>query len=79
MNCPLLCVSDWEPSDLQEQFGIAYYLSTNQNSLLSSSQTLTVKDLLLSNLGQNVRGQKEERDQNTAGKRMKLQSNLWGY
>ncbi|XP_076000892.1 cyclic AMP-responsive element-binding protein 3-like protein 3-A [Genypterus blacodes] len=45
---------DWEPSDLQEQFGIAYYLTTNQNSPLSSSQALTVKDLLLSNLGQNA-------------------------
>ncbi|KAM9349937.1 cyclic AMP-responsive element-binding protein 3-like protein 3-A [Symphorus nematophorus] len=41
----------WESSDLQEQFGIAYYLTTNQTSPLSSSQTLTVKDLLLSNLG----------------------------
>ncbi|KAM7400837.1 hypothetical protein PAMA_005151 [Pampus argenteus] len=40
----------WECGDLQEQLGIAYYLSTNQGSLLSSSQTLTVKDLLQSNL-----------------------------
>ncbi|KAF7668673.1 hypothetical protein LDENG_00297600 [Lucifuga dentata] len=42
----------WEPSDIQHQFGIAYYLTTSHNSLLSSSQTLTAKDLLLSNLGQ---------------------------
>ncbi|XP_047197805.1 cyclic AMP-responsive element-binding protein 3-like protein 3-A [Hippoglossus stenolepis] len=41
-----------ESSNLQEQFGIAYYLTTNQSSALLSSQTLTVKDLLLSNLGQ---------------------------
>ncbi|XP_070775789.1 cyclic AMP-responsive element-binding protein 3-like protein 3-A [Enoplosus armatus] len=43
----------WESGDLQEQFGIAYHLrTTNQTSPLSSTQTLTVKDLLLSNLGQ---------------------------
>ncbi|XP_070701325.1 cyclic AMP-responsive element-binding protein 3-like protein 3-B [Pempheris klunzingeri] len=42
----------WESDELQEQLGIAYYLTTNQTSPLSSSQTLTVKDLLLSNLGQ---------------------------
>ncbi|XP_019961734.1 cyclic AMP-responsive element-binding protein 3-like protein 3-A [Paralichthys olivaceus] len=42
----------WEPGNLQEQFGISYYLKTNQSSALLSSQTLTVKDLLLSNLGQ---------------------------
>ncbi|XP_044074206.1 cyclic AMP-responsive element-binding protein 3-like protein 3-A isoform X2 [Siniperca chuatsi] len=43
----------WESGDLQEQFDIAYYLqTTNQTSPLSSDQTLTVKDLLLSNLGQ---------------------------
>ncbi|KAF0047066.1 hypothetical protein F2P81_000699 [Scophthalmus maximus] len=41
-----------DTGDLQEQFGIAYYLTTNQSSTLLSSQTLTVKDLLLSNLGQ---------------------------
>uniref|UniRef100_UPI0037E8206E cyclic AMP-responsive element-binding protein 3-like protein 3-A n=1 Tax=Semicossyphus pulcher TaxID=241346 RepID=UPI0037E8206E len=41
----------WESGDLQDQFGIAYYL-TNQTSPLSSAQTLTVKDLLLSDLGQ---------------------------
>ncbi|CAK6952423.1 cyclic AMP-responsive element-binding protein 3-like protein 3-A [Scomber scombrus] len=40
----------WECGDLQEQLGITYYLTTNQSSL--SSQALTVKDLLLSNLGQ---------------------------
>ncbi|XP_029929895.1 cyclic AMP-responsive element-binding protein 3-like protein 3-A [Myripristis murdjan] len=43
----------WESDDLQEQFGIAYYLTTTHNSSpLSSAHTLTVKDLLLSNLGQ---------------------------
>nr|XP_046264998.1 cyclic AMP-responsive element-binding protein 3-like protein 3-A [Scatophagus argus] len=41
----------WESTDLQEQFGIAYCLTRNQSSPLSSTQTLTVKDLLLSNLG----------------------------
>lgn len=45
----------WESGDLQEEFGIAYYLTTNQSAPLSSSQTLTVKDLLLSDLGQKVR------------------------
>lgn len=45
----------WESGDLQEQFGIAYYLTKTQTSPLSSTQTLTVKDLLLSNLGQTVR------------------------
>ncbi|XP_070831081.1 cyclic AMP-responsive element-binding protein 3-like protein 3-A [Chaetodon trifascialis] len=44
----------WESSDLQEQLGITYCLTTNQTSPLSSTQTLTVKDLLLSNLGQTV-------------------------
>ncbi|XP_041849696.1 cyclic AMP-responsive element-binding protein 3-like protein 3-B isoform X2 [Melanotaenia boesemani] len=43
---------DWEPGGLHEDFGFAYYLSTNQNSLLPSSHAVTVKDLLLSNLGQ---------------------------
>lgn len=47
-----------DTGDLQEQFGIAYYLTTNQSSTLLSSQTLTVKDLLLSNLGQKVRRDK---------------------
>ncbi|KAM7379186.1 hypothetical protein PAMP_004756 [Pampus punctatissimus] len=42
----------WECGDLQEQLGIAYYLTTNQCSLLSSSRTHTVKDLLQSNLQQ---------------------------
>ncbi|XP_029309995.1 cyclic AMP-responsive element-binding protein 3-like protein 3-B [Cottoperca gobio] len=37
-----------ESDDLQEQFGIAHYLATSQ----TSSQTLTVKDLLLSSTGQ---------------------------
>ncbi|XP_075340366.1 cyclic AMP-responsive element-binding protein 3-like protein 3-A [Odontesthes bonariensis] len=42
----------WESVGLQEGFGITYYLTTNQNPLLSPSHTPTVKDLLLSNLGQ---------------------------
>ncbi|KAM6989297.1 cyclic AMP-responsive element-binding protein 3-like protein 3-A [Tautogolabrus adspersus] len=42
----------WESDDLQEQFGIAHYLTANQTPPLSSTQTLTVKDLLLSNLTQ---------------------------
>ncbi|XP_033960743.1 cyclic AMP-responsive element-binding protein 3-like protein 3-B [Pseudochaenichthys georgianus] len=40
----------WESDDLQEQFGIAHYLTTSQ----TSTQTLTVKDLLLSSPGQTV-------------------------
>ncbi|KAM9720289.1 cyclic AMP-responsive element-binding protein 3-like protein 3-B isoform 1-T1 [Menidia menidia] len=44
----------WDSAGLHEDFGITYYLTTNQNPLLSSSHTLTVKDLLLSNLGQKV-------------------------
>lgn len=42
----------WESGDLQEQFGIAHYLTAKQSSPLTPTQTLTVKDLLLSNLGQ---------------------------
>lgn len=45
----------WESADLQEQLGITYYLTTKQTSPLSSAQTLTVKDLLLNNLGQTAR------------------------
>ncbi|XP_075877259.1 cyclic AMP-responsive element-binding protein 3-like protein 3-A [Nelusetta ayraudi] len=41
----------WESGDLQEQFGIAYYLTKTQPAPVLSSQSLTVKDLLLSNLG----------------------------
>ncbi|XP_069014084.1 cyclic AMP-responsive element-binding protein 3-like protein 3-A [Embiotoca jacksoni] len=44
----------WESGGLHEEFGIAYYLNTNQKTLLPSSHTLTVKDLLLSNLRQNA-------------------------
>lgn len=44
----------WEPSGLNEEFGVAYYLTTNQNPLLPSCHALTVKDLLLSNMGKNV-------------------------
>lgn len=47
----------WESSDLQEQFDVAYYLTKTHTSPLSSAQTLTVKDLLLSNLRQTVRRQ----------------------
>ncbi|KAK2822277.1 hypothetical protein Q5P01_022342 [Channa striata] len=54
LTCRLSCNLHhcWESSDLQEQFGMAYYLTTNQGSSLLSKQTLTVKDLLLSNLGE---------------------------
>ncbi|XP_031710674.1 cyclic AMP-responsive element-binding protein 3-like protein 3-B isoform X3 [Anarrhichthys ocellatus] len=38
----------WESDDLQEPLGLAHYCTTNQ----TSSQTLTVKDLLLSSPGQ---------------------------
>ncbi|TNN78119.1 Cyclic AMP-responsive element-binding protein 3-like protein 3-A [Liparis tanakae] len=38
----------WESDDLQEPFGIAHYLTTSQ----PSTQTLTVKDLLLTSPGQ---------------------------
>ncbi|XP_056277222.1 cyclic AMP-responsive element-binding protein 3-like protein 3-B [Pseudoliparis swirei] len=38
----------WESDDLQQPFGIAHYLTTNQ----PSNQTLTVKDLLLTSPGQ---------------------------
>lgn len=41
----------WGSTDLQEQCGIACYINRNDSPLLSSSQTLTVKDLLLSDLG----------------------------
>ncbi|TWW72653.1 cyclic AMP-responsive element-binding protein 3-like protein 3-A isoform X2 [Takifugu flavidus] len=41
----------WESCHLQQDFGIAYYLSKTQASPLSPHQPLTVKDLLLSNLG----------------------------
>ncbi|CAJ1072030.1 cyclic AMP-responsive element-binding protein 3-like protein 3-A [Xyrichtys novacula] len=52
VSIDLVHSADLESADLKEQFGIAYYLTTNQASPLSSAQTLTVKDLLLSNLGQ---------------------------
>ncbi|XP_040026604.2 cyclic AMP-responsive element-binding protein 3-like protein 3-B isoform X1 [Gasterosteus aculeatus] len=41
----------WESDDLQEPFGIVHYQTTSQ----TSTQTLTVKDLLLSSPGQKVR------------------------
>lgn len=42
----------WGCTDLEEKFGLAYYLKGNHPSLRASNQPLTVKDLLLSNLGQ---------------------------
>ncbi|XP_028283708.1 cyclic AMP-responsive element-binding protein 3-like protein 3-A [Parambassis ranga] len=45
---------NWDAGGLHKEFGIAYYLTTNQNPLRPSNHTLTVKDLLLSNLGQNA-------------------------
>ncbi|XP_051944194.1 cyclic AMP-responsive element-binding protein 3-like protein 3-A isoform X2 [Hippocampus zosterae] len=42
----------WESDSIQEKLGMAYYLASNQSTTTSSSQTLTVKDLLLSNLGE---------------------------
>ncbi|XP_061694310.1 cyclic AMP-responsive element-binding protein 3-like protein 3-A [Syngnathoides biaculeatus] len=44
----------WESDGLQEKLGMAYYLTSNQSSTTSSSQALTVKDLLLSNLGKKI-------------------------
>ncbi|XP_023143835.1 cyclic AMP-responsive element-binding protein 3-like protein 3-A isoform X2 [Amphiprion ocellaris] len=44
----------WEPGGLNEGFGIAHYLTADQKPLLPSSHALTVKDLLLTNMGQNV-------------------------
>ncbi|XP_056149501.1 cyclic AMP-responsive element-binding protein 3-like protein 3-A [Lampris incognitus] len=41
----------WDSNDHQEKLGIAYYLSTNPTSPLSSCHALTIKDLLLCNLG----------------------------
>lgn len=55
MTIFLVQSTDWESSHLQQEFGIAYYLSTTQTSPLLPHQTLTVKDLLLSNLGKTVR------------------------
>ncbi|KAM4728541.1 cyclic AMP-responsive element-binding protein 3-like protein 3-A [Anableps anableps] len=44
----------WESEGCHEEFDITYYLSNSQTPLLPSSCALTVKDLLLSNLGQNA-------------------------
>ncbi|KAM4556584.1 cyclic AMP-responsive element-binding protein 3-like protein 3-A [Fundulus diaphanus] len=44
----------WESEDCHKEFGITYYLSNSQAPLLQPSCAITVKDLLLSNLGQNV-------------------------
>ncbi|CAL8281509.1 unnamed protein product [Lota lota] len=41
-----------EPDDLREEFGIAYYLKAPPTSLQPTNHTPTVKDLLLTNLGQ---------------------------
>ncbi|XP_055084730.1 cyclic AMP-responsive element-binding protein 3-like protein 3-A isoform X2 [Periophthalmus magnuspinnatus] len=38
-------------TDLEEKFGLVYYLKANHPSARPSSQSVTVKDLLLSNLG----------------------------
>ncbi|CAN9503402.1 unnamed protein product [Ophioblennius macclurei] len=43
---------DWASGDLIEESEIAYHLTTNHNNPLQPSPALTVKDLLLSNLGQ---------------------------
>ncbi|XP_057712497.1 cyclic AMP-responsive element-binding protein 3-like protein 3-A [Corythoichthys intestinalis] len=43
---------DWESDGLQEKLGMGYYLTSNQSSTTESSQKLTVRDLLLSNLGE---------------------------
>ncbi|XP_012730051.2 cyclic AMP-responsive element-binding protein 3-like protein 3-A isoform X2 [Fundulus heteroclitus] len=43
----------WESEGCHKEFGITYYLSNSQAPLLQPSCALTVKDLLLSNLGQN--------------------------
>ncbi|XP_061775749.1 cyclic AMP-responsive element-binding protein 3-like protein 3-B isoform X2 [Nerophis ophidion] len=44
----------WESGGLQEQLGMACHLSSSQTCAGSSSQTVTVKDLLMSNLGQKI-------------------------
>ncbi|KAM6948334.1 cyclic AMP-responsive element-binding protein 3-like protein 3-A [Aplochiton taeniatus] len=45
----------WESGLFPENFGVAHYLSTNNNSR-HATYPLTVKDLLLSNLGQKTQG-----------------------
>lgn len=45
----------WESDGCCKEFGLTYSLSKNQPPLLTSNHSLTVKDLLLSNLGQTVR------------------------
>ncbi|XP_013876466.1 cyclic AMP-responsive element-binding protein 3-like protein 3-A [Austrofundulus limnaeus] len=50
---PDVCIDlGWESDGCPEEFGLTYYLSKNQPPLLTSSHPLTVKDLLLTNLGQ---------------------------
>ncbi|XP_043990957.1 cyclic AMP-responsive element-binding protein 3-like protein 3-B [Gambusia affinis] len=44
----------WESEGCHEEFGITCCLSSSQTPLLPSSHALTVKDLLLSSLGQNA-------------------------
>lgn len=51
----LVVCAGLEPGDLREPLGIAYYLTNTQTTPVLSPQTLTVKDLLLSNLGHTVR------------------------
>ncbi|XP_077580598.1 cyclic AMP-responsive element-binding protein 3-like protein 3-B [Stigmatopora nigra] len=42
----------WESDDIQEKLGMTYYLTSNQSSTSETNQKLTVRDLLLSNLGE---------------------------
>ncbi|XP_059915484.1 cyclic AMP-responsive element-binding protein 3-like protein 3-A isoform X1 [Gadus macrocephalus] len=61
---PSLCAGTWgapdvsidlgcmEPEDIRENLGIAYYLTAPPTSMHPTNQTPTVKDLLLTNLGQ---------------------------
>ncbi|XP_077471084.1 cyclic AMP-responsive element-binding protein 3-like protein 3-A isoform X2 [Stigmatopora argus] len=42
----------WESDGLQEKLGMTYYLTSNQSSTSETNQKLTVRDLLLSNLGE---------------------------
>lgn len=51
----LIMCAGWDCGDRQEQFGLAYYLTKTQTAPVSSPQSLTVKDLLLSNIGHTVR------------------------
>ena len=48
-----------EPDNLREKFGIAYYLTAPPTSMQPTNCTPTVKDLLLTNLGQKVMRERE--------------------